>query len=225
MVGTLPVRGKAKLMYRFLRQVSRRLTRQHFTTMLLLAGFVAALVPIPVSLLTRNEKDRSLPFPCQDRPCACRSAEQCRKKCCCFTPSQKMAWGRARGITMFDVVTESETPMANSASPKSACCSLKSPKAAPIKSPIDSRQPETVVPPVTRVKMPVSRTKVVIGMIAQKCQGVEQSFSGFPMFILPSFVELECRMEPVGERIVSEVILLVRIASEPPVPPPRLFVA
>jgi hypothetical protein len=115
--------------------------------------------------------------------------------------------------------------MANSASPKSACCSLKSPKAAPIKSPIDSRQPETVVPPVTRVKMPVSRTKVVIGMIAQKCQGVEQSFSGFPMFILPSFVELECRMEPVGERIVSEVILLVRIASEPPVPPPRLFVA
>lgn len=38
--------------------------------------------------------DGKLPFPCQNRPCGCRSASNCLKKCCCFRPSQNSATAR-----------------------------------------------------------------------------------------------------------------------------------
>ena len=50
------------------------------------------------------EKDRSQPFPCQNRPCGCRSAEQCWKKCCCFNNSQKIAWAKANKVALSDYV-------------------------------------------------------------------------------------------------------------------------
>lgn len=42
-------------------------------------------------------KDHSVPFPCQNRPCGCRSADTCLKKCCCFTADQKVAWAKMHG--------------------------------------------------------------------------------------------------------------------------------
>jgi hypothetical protein len=55
---------------------------------------VASGVPLPLG----SDKDRSQPFPCQDHPCGCRSAEECWRHCCCFTPEEKLAWARSRGI-------------------------------------------------------------------------------------------------------------------------------
>lgn len=42
----------------------------------------------------QTKKDHSVPFPCQNRPCGCRSADTCLKKCCCFTADQKVAWAK-----------------------------------------------------------------------------------------------------------------------------------
>jgi hypothetical protein len=63
----------------------------------LLAYLAAALgVPLPAAA---PPKDRGEPFPCQDHPCGCRTAEQCWRGCCCFTPAQRWAWAREHNVT------------------------------------------------------------------------------------------------------------------------------
>ena len=60
-----------------------------------LFGISAVVLPFPVKVdvpfSSNADKDLSKPFPCMNRPCGCRSAEQCWKKCCCFTDLQKVA--------------------------------------------------------------------------------------------------------------------------------------
>jgi len=71
-----------------------------------LLGICAMLFPLPIAPLPRNstEKDSSEPFPCQNRPCGCRSAEQCWKKCCCFDNNQKIAWAKANNVKVPEFV-------------------------------------------------------------------------------------------------------------------------
>ncbi|HEY7157642.1 MAG TPA: hypothetical protein VH575_27045, partial [Gemmataceae bacterium] len=59
------------------------------------AYLLAALdIPLPASV----HKDTSQPFPCQNHPCGCQTAEQCWRHCCCFTPEQRWAWAREHGV-------------------------------------------------------------------------------------------------------------------------------
>jgi hypothetical protein len=53
---------------------------------------------------TAPRKDRSRPFPCQDRPCGCSSADECWHHCCCMSNKQKVAWARQHGVTPPDFV-------------------------------------------------------------------------------------------------------------------------
>ena len=83
-------------------QITYRPSRQHLTSMLLLAVIVASLLPIPLlPSFCDVVKDNSVPFPCQDRPCGCRSADQCLKKCCCFSTEQKLTWSKRYGAKEF----------------------------------------------------------------------------------------------------------------------------
>ena len=62
---------------------------------LCLAYLLAALdLPLPASV----RKETSQPFPCQNHPCGCQTAEQCWRSCCCFTPEQRWAWARAHHV-------------------------------------------------------------------------------------------------------------------------------
>lgn len=71
------------------------------------------------------------PFPCQSHGCGCRSAEQCWRSCCCFTPEEKLSWARRHGVTPPSFAVK-ETPAAS-------CCSApknsKSEPSRPKKSP------------------------------------------------------------------------------------------
>src|SRR5438105_14669671 len=58
--------------------------------------YLATAVGFPLPSLV--QKDHSQPFPCQDHPCGCQSAEQCWRHCCCFTPEEKWAWAEAHGV-------------------------------------------------------------------------------------------------------------------------------
>ncbi|HEX5444898.1 MAG TPA: hypothetical protein VFW87_13765 [Pirellulales bacterium] len=63
--------------------------RRAFALAAVLAYVAAAVgVPLPVG----GGKDRSVAFPCMDRPCGCRDARGCKEHCCCFTSVQKLAW-------------------------------------------------------------------------------------------------------------------------------------
>lgn len=59
-------------------------------------SYVLVALDIPLPAYVHKETDQ--PFPCQDHPCGCQTAEQCWRSCCCFTPEQRWAWARARGI-------------------------------------------------------------------------------------------------------------------------------
>lgn len=59
-------------------------------------------------------------FPCQFSACGCRTAEQCRKACCCHTKQQKIAWAVDRGI---DPVRVAVLTAEEKASAKPSCCS------------------------------------------------------------------------------------------------------
>jgi len=55
---------------------------------------VALEIPLPAAI----HKDTSQPFPCQDHPCGCQTAEQCWSNCCCFTPEERWAWARDHNV-------------------------------------------------------------------------------------------------------------------------------
>lgn len=82
-----------------------------------LAGYAVTLaflltvfpVPFPVTGSGQSEKDLSQPFPCQNRTCGCCSADQCWKKCCCFTNRQKVTWAARNDLKLPQFVIDAAT--------------------------------------------------------------------------------------------------------------------
>jgi hypothetical protein len=72
----------------------RRLPRRICAGVALVAYLIAA-IGFPVSASARS---RGIPFPCQDHPCGCQSAEQCWRSCCCFTAEERWAWAREHNV-------------------------------------------------------------------------------------------------------------------------------
>lgn len=83
------------------RYFSQSLTRR-LISLAVAAAFTLTILPIPLPVIpqNRNSKDTSQPFPCQNRTCGCCSADQCWKKCCCFTNQQKVAWARKNRVEL-----------------------------------------------------------------------------------------------------------------------------
>ena len=209
--GRYPKWVRRALMFSLQWRTSFRPSRPQVIAFVLLVITIAALLPIP--LLSSGNiagKDRSRPFPCQDRPCGCRSAEQCKKKCCCFTAEQKLAWAKRNGIDPSEVVASAPACKPDTLTTRKVCCSSR-----------QLAKSETTKPS-RRSKTPVSRFQVVIGVIAQECQGVAQSFYGQTVFVVPPIVSLSIPMELKGERIAVGESRFVKLCVEPPVPPPRL---
>ncbi len=75
---------------------------QRTIAVVLLLGLLLGIAGVPV--VTVDRKDRSRPFPCQNRPCGCTSADECWHHCCCFNNRQKVAWARENGVTPPDFV-------------------------------------------------------------------------------------------------------------------------
>jgi hypothetical protein len=77
------------------RRFWRALRYRLWVTGACLAYLLTALeIPLPAAI----HKDTSQPFPCQNHPCGCRTAEQCWASCCCFTPEQRWAWAREHHV-------------------------------------------------------------------------------------------------------------------------------
>ncbi|HET6327772.1 MAG TPA: hypothetical protein VFG04_24020 [Planctomycetaceae bacterium] len=68
----------------------------------LLVGVLLEIGGVPVVRVVR--KDRSRPYPCQDHPCGCASADECWHHCCCLNNKQKLVWASEHGVTPPDFV-------------------------------------------------------------------------------------------------------------------------
>ena len=190
--------------------------------------FCAVLLPMPVSLRPSDgvEKDLSQPFPCQNRPCGCRSAEQCWKKCCCFTNSQKVAWAKASGVDLPDYVLAAAKKETAAVKKSCALCSKtkgngEKPKCEESIASKDS-QPKTSATQAPKALARTKTSKWVLSVYAAECQGQPTFSMCFPATIIParvvpvtSSVELTEIVHEISERLSSK-------ALRPPLPPPKI---
>jgi len=51
-----------------------------------------------ITLSVPNFKDTSVAFMCQDHACSCRNAGNCWNHCCCFSPTEKLAWAQKNQV-------------------------------------------------------------------------------------------------------------------------------
>ncbi len=66
---------------------------------LTLVSHLLATLGFPLPAAERQAKEGSLPYPCQNHPCGCVTANLCwAGDCCCFTLEEKLAWAEANGI-------------------------------------------------------------------------------------------------------------------------------
>lgn len=188
----------------------------------------AVLLPIPISLRSSDsvEKDLSQPFPCQNRPCGCRSAEQCWKKCCCFTNSQKVAWARANSVDLPDYVLAAAKKETTAVKKTCALCSKtkNNGKESKCEQAIASRdrKPQSSVTQAPKVLARTKTSKWVLSVYAAECQGQPSTTICFPATIIPARVVPVTSSVEITE-IVHEVSERLSSASlRPPLPPPKI---
>ncbi len=211
---------------------SRRARR--LFSILLLLSLLAAVIPLPVSLPASVEKDLSTPFPCQNRPCGCRTAEQCWKSCCCFTNREKIAWAKSHGVTPpSDVYRAAEKEPVQKACCKGCCCSrrhaaqwstsicqTKSGSCCSAQS--TSKQKKQKKQKLsTGTGQKKSATGLVIGTLVQKCQGQGLFWNSLPWAILSESLT-EIVWDPLVTRAWCASFKAPDRGDEPPVPPPRV---
>ena len=207
-------------------------------SLLALLCLASMVLPLPIAPVAQIDpgKDTSQPFPCQNRPCGCRSAEQCWKKCCCFTNSQKVAWAKANGVELPDyvlVAAKKETTITKK--PCALCSKDEAEKTqqkceASIASTTGKRQssvsavrPSDSSAPVSRVTSARSRTsKWVHSVYSAECQGQPAFSLCFPASIVPARVQPITNSDDTTEFLhhVSERLHLT--SMRPPLPPPKL---
>ena len=90
---------------------------------LALVGQGAAVLGL--SLPPVAAKDRSSPFPCQQRQCGCLRAADCWSHCCCFSAAERLKWAREHQAEVPDSLVE-QVRQSPDASP-SGCCLKKAP--------------------------------------------------------------------------------------------------
>ncbi len=234
----LPVGDEREMMF-VVRHLRDWMTRRRLTAILLLVTSLLMVLPISSRIVAPevsedlNGKDLSDPFPCQSRRCGCKSAKQCWKKCCCFTDTQKVAWAKANRVTLpaFVVAAAKREVVVAKGTCGSAesCCSTDvhqegeaadKPRAkVSVQSP--KRLGGSLALPLQR-----PRTRVVVGIEALQCQGVEQTIAGQLISLQPPQLLIVVITSPsMGEVTQLADLPLAPCEQEPPTPPPRLGVA
>ena len=230
--------GERKIMHR-VRHLRDWATRRRLTACVLLVMSWLMVLPVSMPGVTPDTshqslgKDTSAPFPCQARACGCRSAKQCWKKCCCFTDTQKVAWAKAHRVTLPAFVVaaakrESSVAKADCQT-ADACCATGVRREG--EAPAEPSVPEGIHPNSRlrrSVALPTQRPRVrlVVGVEALQCSGVEQTVAGVLISIQPP----ELMTVVISNLGTGEVMLLADsplapCEQEPPTPPPRIAAA
>jgi hypothetical protein len=202
---------------------------QKAIAILLLLGLVAEIAGIPVVSVAK--KDRSRPYPCQDRPCGCASADECWHHCCCMNNKQKLAWAREHGITPPDfVIAAAERENDHSAevcdraddshgddareSTQRACCRKRHQ---------DQEVATCCHHDHDKAKKSKTEVRLVLSDSARQCSGLPQLVLLFsdalPCVATPEWRPLEAQLGYVVEGPRS----CLSADLSPPVPPPKLY--
>jgi hypothetical protein len=150
-----------------------------------------------------------------NRPCGCRSAEDCWKSCCCTTKAERIAFVLEHGLQMPAALKQAdeETP-----APR-ACCSTKAANATCQSCPHDSKAPACEA--CQRPNKP-SRKAVVLLSAALKCKGLTSMLIQFGGAVIPMDAPLP-ELVPFAQGFVTLADdLRAGVSLSPPSPPPRI---
>lgn len=174
------------------------------------------------------------PFPCQHHRCGCSSLEQCRDRCCCHSPSQRLAWARQQGVeeqwraALADQLAEEAAQaqvLRDQATVLPSCCQTTAlpsccQAAAPVEEPSCCQSLDTAEPATVATEEPV-RVQYVSVLQARKCQGLLSLWMTLSVAapVAPPHPLIE-RPEPTG--VVTPLFVLSEgDRRAPDAPPPR----
>jgi hypothetical protein len=224
-----------------------RMQRAKVITFLALLCFCASSIPLPLANFDFRDKDLKQPFPCQNSPCGCKTAEQCWSNCCCLTPKQRLAWAERNGVTPPSYAALPAKNPGDSSTIKSCCVKQLTPDNAIHLSgqTLSGCDPQSSnVSPQTTVKrltnkvsccQPKEYTQVseatnnkkdkqsVLLMFALKCQGKSSAFTLLPWTILLSTPDVGLS-QPVSTSVpLAATTEPVNVFQKPDTPVPRPF--
>ena len=175
----------------------------------LVAGCLAACsidLPTPVVV----QKDTTIAFPCQDRACGCKNADQCWASCCCFSDAEKLVWAEKNGVTLPDwfhaKMAISPKPVAEK---ESGCCCCQKEAASAERSECDEQSAATT-----------TTVEVRLSFRQQKgCQGQTDYLVKHLVYVPLEIASDESEQEfPFYETPTASVPAIV---LDLPTPPPR----
>jgi hypothetical protein len=215
----------------------RQMALMHrITVWLAIIGYalVASGLPLPVDSLTAAAsdpaaarrlagKDRSKPFPCMDKPCGCATAEQCFTSCCCSTPAERLAWGRAHRVEAAVLAAlerrmTTDIDSADAVPTEQSCCSAKARRSSPERAVLPAA--ERLSAPDRESPDPPSPSGTVVLRAMLACGGIVSQWCSAGASLPPPRVDVVVGCEPI-DRIVILDEAVASAPAAPAEPPPR----
>jgi len=204
-----------------------------------LPGVMPVASPSAVFAERMMGKDRSVPFPCMDKPCGCVTASQCFRDCCCHTPAETLAWARSHDVSP-DILLALRRRVAAGERQARACCAKASTAEledltevcfeyeylAAVDDPDSvSPAPTAAVEPERQqgraAQSPVSQRTVVLKALLA-CGGLVSQWLAVGVCLLPAdAAPVACGQPPV-EQVRSGDWFCCGQRAEPVTPPPRV---
>jgi hypothetical protein len=204
----------------------RRLRHRLCVAVSLLA-YLAASLGFPLPAPARHKSGRQ-PFPCQDNPCGCQTAEECWTHCCCLTPEEHWEWARRHHVEPPAYATRPE-PQGWRTTPRRAREEAAAPEttcAACARSCCGGGQGDCCRPkpaePTKATPPPEERTvRWALGISALHCQGQATLWiGGGAVLPAPPAPAWAPNLVPVGWALPTDLVG-PRVFTSPPTPPPR----
>jgi hypothetical protein len=195
------------------------------TAAVVLLGVLLGIAGTPMVRIAR--KDRSRPYPCQDRPCGCASADECWHHCCCMNNKEKLVWARDHGVAPPEFVVAAAaredhepTPVcdrgegcqsAASQHDERPCCRSR-----------HSHRDVAASDDPRNAGKPESQVKLVLTDFARQCSGLPPIVLLFAD-ALPSAACVQWKpLEALVEYMIDAPRSCASADLSPPVPPPKL---
>lgn len=197
---------------------------RRFLSVLVLVAVCLATLPVPVPVVAAVYKDRSIPFPCQDRPCGCRDAKQCWTTCGCMSKEEKLRWAESRGISPPSYAVSYDGTNSNccaSIATTAACCSKASSASNNTcgKCMGSKNRPKR---PTISVNDAPQQIMLLTSYIA-KCNGDNTLIASLPWSIIAKPWRLVATSRDTVWQWVNGDERFLSAQADPPIPPPRLF--
>jgi hypothetical protein len=221
-------------------EFGRSLPRR-FCAILVLVCYLASAIGFPLPAPAGKDVDQ--PFPCQNHPCGCRTAEECWRHCCCLTPEQRWAWARGHHVqpppyaekpTSRGWRSVRQRDRAGPRSEHQAACSCCTPKGNQKRRAVPSRKtccgavnrssaphPATASTRPKRSPAPGEGGRWALGLAAQQCKGLNTLWITAGAVLLPPPPPSWSPSLALVGRLSYPDVSVHAVSATPPEPPPR----